>query len=267
MSARFDSQGFLGLHSEITLANARVGVVGVGGGGSHMIQQLAHIGVGTILVADPDVVEDRNLNRLVGAGWWDVGAKAPKVAVAERMTAHIRRESRLLPFQVAWQEAASNLRACHAIVGCVDSYRERDELEGFCRRFLIPYLDIGMDVFAFERGFTVSGQVILSLPGNPCLRCMGIVNDDLIGEEARRYGAAGSRPQVIWPNGVLASTAVGLLMQLLTPWDSRPIGSAYLEYDGNAHVVRPSQRLSAVATSSCLHYKLDEVGDPFFGRD
>jgi len=93
MSARFDSQGFLGLHSEITLANARVGVVGVGGGGSHMIQQLAHIGVGTILVADPDVVEDRNLNRLVGAGWWDVGAKAPKVAVAERDGAHPPRKS------------------------------------------------------------------------------------------------------------------------------------------------------------------------------
>lgn len=31
--------------------------------------------------------------------------------------------------------------------------------------------------------------------------------------EAQTYHAAGARPQVVWPNGVLASTAVGLVIQ------------------------------------------------------
>jgi molybdopterin-synthase adenylyltransferase len=58
------------------------------------------------------------------------------------------------------------LRACHVIIGCVDSYRERDELERFARRFLIAYIDIGMDVHPLDNGLVVGGQVVLSLPGH-----------------------------------------------------------------------------------------------------
>jgi hypothetical protein len=47
--------------------------------------------------------------------------------------------------------------------------------------------------------------------------------------EAEKYGAAGSRPQVVWPNGVLASTAVGLAVQLLTPWHPKPPAFTFLE--------------------------------------
>jgi hypothetical protein len=56
-----------------------------------------------------------------------------------------------------------------------------------------------------------------------CLRCMGIICDDVL--ERERYGAAGGRPQVVWPNGMLASAAVGIAVQLLTPW-CEPTGAA-----------------------------------------
>lgn len=52
-------------------------------------------------------------------------------------------------------------------------------------------------------------------------------------QEARTYGAAGGKPQVDWPNGLLASAAVRLFTQLICPWNSQPSGSALLEYDGN----------------------------------
>jgi molybdopterin-synthase adenylyltransferase len=156
------------------------------------------------------------------------------------------------------------LRACHVIIGCVDSYRERDELERFARRFLIAYIDIGMDVHPLDNGLVVGGQVVLSSPGHLCLRCMGIITDARIAEEARPYGAAGGRPQVVWPNGVLASTAIGLLVQLVTPWHPDPVGTAYLEYDGNRHTVQPSNLL-ALAGRTCRHYPAGEVGDPFLG--
>ena len=58
-----------------------------------------------------------------------------------------------------------------------------------------------------EKGFLISGQVILSMPGHPCMRCCGFITDERLKQEAERYGAAGARPQVVWPNGVLASTA------------------------------------------------------------
>ena len=71
-------------------------------------------------------------------------------------------------------------------------------------------------------------------PGGPCLRCCGLITDKRLEQEAERYGAAGERPQVVWPNGVLASTAVGLLAQLLTPWFPRPPLSGVRRQQGNA---------------------------------
>jgi hypothetical protein len=39
---------------------------------------------------------------------------------------------------------------------------------------------------------------------------MGLLTDEKLGGEAARYGNAGSRPQVVWPNGVLAPRPSGL---------------------------------------------------------
>ena len=127
----------------------------------------------------------------------------------------------------------------------MDNIRSKDELEGFCRRFLIPYVDQGMDVHRIGNsdGYLVAGQVVLSLPGELCLRCFGIITEDVLAEEARTYGDAGGKPQVVWPNGVLASTAVGLLVQLVTPWSKVRRRSAYFCYDANEGTVVEADRL------------------------
>ncbi len=46
-----------------------------------------------------------------------------------------------------------------------DSFIEREQLERFARRHLIPYIDIGMDVHELggEQYFLIGGQVILSI--------------------------------------------------------------------------------------------------------
>src|SRR5208282_851819 len=114
----------------------------------------------------------------------------------------------------------------------------REQLERFARRHLIPYIDIGMDVHDLGCSeFLIAGQVVLSMPGGPCLRCAGLITDERVAAEANRYGAAGGRPQVVWSNGVLASTAVGIVVQLLTPWSGKPPQFIYLDYDGNCGTV------------------------------
>ncbi len=82
--------------------------------------------------------------------------------------------------------------------------------------------------------------------------------------KGRKSGAAGGKPQVVWPNGVLASTAVGLVMQMLTPWFETPRDSAYLEYDGNIGTISPSYRVNLLAGRECPHYPVSERGDPLF---
>jgi len=64
---RYDRQSFLGSDSQIKIEACTIGVVGLGGGGSHIVQQLAHIGFQNYVLYDVDVVQETNLNRLIGA--------------------------------------------------------------------------------------------------------------------------------------------------------------------------------------------------------
>lgn len=61
---RLNRQSFLGADSESILRGALFGIVGAGGGGSHLIQQFAHPGIGGFVVVDPDVID-----RQTRTGW------------------------------------------------------------------------------------------------------------------------------------------------------------------------------------------------------
>jgi molybdopterin-synthase adenylyltransferase len=262
MQERKSRQTFLGESSDSDLSAACVAIIGNCGGGSHVAQQLAHVGIGKLLLVDPDVTEEPNLNRMVGSTPIDATKRRPKTAVLERLVKSINPDVETFTFDSKWQECAEQLRCCDIVFGCVDGFITRHELETYCRRFLIPYIDVGMDVTHFRGRYVVSGQVITSIPGRPCMWCMGFLNRELLGLEAARYGDAGPRPQVIWPNGVLASVAVGNAIHLLTPWSDQQ-RCAYLEYDGNRQTVSASSRLGHIDTS-CRHYPLSQVGDPFW---
>jgi molybdopterin-synthase adenylyltransferase len=258
---RFSRQSFLGLNSEEMIALCTVGVVGLGGGGSHIVQQLAHVGFQRYVIYDGDIVEESNLNRLVGAKSVDVLAATSKLHVAKMMIYGLQPQARVTALPCRWQDDPYPLRGCQIVFGCVDSYLGRHELEVACRRYLMHYVDVGMDVHGKERS-VIGGQVILSSPGNPCMRCMGLLTDDKLGEEAARYGNAGSRPQVVWPNGVLASTAVGLAVEIVTGWTGRPRRYAYLVYDGNQGTLKESATLRNLNIKACPHFSDSEVGDP-----
>jgi hypothetical protein len=164
-------------------------------------------------------------------------------------------------FAGRWQDNPAPLRECQIVFGGVDSYQGRHELEVTCRRYLMHYIDIGMDVHG-DKPPVIGGQVILSSPEGLCMRCMGFLTEEKLAEEAARYGNAGARPQVVWPNGVLASTAVGLAVDIVTNWTRRPLRHAYLVYDGNQGTVKESVTLRNLKITACPHFSDDDVGDP-----
>jgi len=253
MPDRFSRQKFLGDNSESIMEAAKVAVIGLGGGGPHVFQQLLHLGFYDLAGLDPDSIEFSNLNRLVGGTYRDAELRLPKTSIAARSARRINPDAKAVLIQGKWQENLALLKGMHLIVGCLDSYGARNELEAFCRRYMIPYIDIGMDVTKSGSSFTVSGQVLLSMPSEACMWCMGYLTEALIEREAENYGKAGGRPQVIWPNGVLASLAVGHVVSLLCPWSMTQI-PRYLEFNGNSQVVTPSNRLTVIDESRCPHY-------------
>ena len=259
-----DRQSFLGETSEDRLKALTVAIVGLGGGGSHVAQQLAHVGVGGFVLVDDDGIDETNLNRLVGGTCDDVKKEVPQVAIAARVIRAVNPDARVTVEAHKWQEVIDALRHCDVVFGCIDNVRGKDELEAFCRRLLIPYIDQGMDVHKMGEHFLIAGQVVLSVPGAPCLRCLGIVTEDALVDEGRNYGAAGGKPQVVWPNGVLASTAVGLFMQLVTPWQMISYVGECLEYDGNTHTIQASDKMRRLRGRPCPHRSVTDLGDPTF---
>lgn len=258
-------QSFLGSNSEDILKSLRVAIIGLGGGGSHIVQQLAHIGVGNLYLFDFDTIDEEgtNLNRLVGGTEADVRNGTLKVEIAKRLISGVDSSINVFTYG-SWQDSHEVLRQCDVIFGSVDSLLQRRDLESAARRFLIPYIDIGMDVNKVKDYFSISGQVVLSMPGQPCMQCLGILRESDLANEAGNYGAAGSRPQVIWSNGVLASFAVGVFMQLVTPWGNENGQTVLLEYDGNSQTVKPSNKLIYFSEIVCPHYSTSqELGDPF----
>lgn len=258
----YDRQSFLGPNSQYLFENITVGIVGYGGGGSHIGLQLAHVGVVNQVIFDDDKTEDTNLNRLVGAWSSDVMESSPKTSIADRTIKKVIPHANVI-LAGRWQQDAAKLQRCDIVVGCVDSYLERNQLEAQCRRYLIPYIDIGMDIHELEGKLSMSGQVILSMPDQPCMTCFGFLTEDKLKREAAKYGNVGGRPQVVWPNGVLASTAVGILIELITAWTQQHRSSAYLAYDGNLGTIEQHVRARFIK-EECQHYQIKDAGPPFF---
>jgi hypothetical protein len=259
---KYSRQSFLGDGAQGIIERVVIGLAGLGGGGSHIAQQTAHIGFQNYVVFDPDKAEDPNWNRLIGATGNDFAEGTLKIEIAERVIKGLNPDANVRAFAQRWQDNPEPLRDCDLIFGCVDGFSERRELEAFARRYMIPLIDIGMDVHRVgAEPPRMGGQVILSMPGGPCLFCLGFLSERALTREAERYGDAGPRPQVVWPNGILASTAVGVAVDLLTDWTRSLRDVVYMSYDGNLGTVQPHVRLQYLTERTCTHYPMNQVGD------
>src|ERR1700676_5289818 len=117
---RYSRQSFLGPDSQDLISKCTIAVVGLGGGGSHIVQQLAHIGFQRYVIYDFDLVEESNLNRLVGAKSIDVAAETPKLHIAKTMIYGLQPSAIVRGFACRWQENPLPLRECQIVFGCVD---------------------------------------------------------------------------------------------------------------------------------------------------
>jgi molybdopterin/thiamine biosynthesis adenylyltransferase len=269
---RLDRQSLaVGPHADATLRRARVAVIGASGGGSHVVQQLAHMGIGTLIPIDDQLVEETNLGRLVGAHAADV-ERTRKVEVARRLARGIDPEIEVEMMAARFPEMSviEALKGVDVVVACVDRFDVREGINAFCRRYLIPQIDIGIELRSSgERLVSADGQMIVSLPGRPCLRCWFLTDALLAAERRRRppgYDAnpdAPGEPQVVSMNAVLAGEACNSVLDLLTGYSGGARGAAFWQYDGRAGELTqhelPSRR------GDCPACAEEGLGDPSRG--
>src|SRR6202011_4253656 len=124
------------------------------------------------------------------------------------------------------QATIDAFRECDVIVACVDRLQVRDDLNRFCKRYLIPMIDVGIEITPDRNApgamEAITGRVTKVLPGGPCLRCQGVVDDDKLAAErdGQPLGYAGAAripdPAVVTLNGIVASAAATEVLQQLT---------------------------------------------------
>lgn len=236
---------------------ATVSVVGVGGGGSHIVQQGAHLSVGTIAAIDPDVLEGSNVNRVVCAGYADVGRYKAEI-LAERLKGL---GSTIIPVLARGEsdEGRSWLERSDVVFGAVDGIRARDNLEAICRAALVPYIDVGLTIDVGDDGTvrSIGGQIVVLIPGGPCLRCLGIITEATMMADREEYVAGAPEQQVISMNGVLASQAVSSALALLSDYAPQFPPPPVLYYDGLLGTLQADKYTASIA---CSHYPLSGAG-------
>jgi molybdopterin-synthase adenylyltransferase len=166
------------------LARLRVGIVGLGSVGSIVGEALSRIGISRIALIDPDRIEERNLDRTLGAVPEDVDAWTPKVRVAARQieASHTAQQIAVDPFEgsLLTREGLARVLDCDVLVSCVDRPAPRHVLNAVAYAHLIPVVDGGILARVGGAGALVHADWRIHTvgPGHSCLVCLGALRPE-----------------------------------------------------------------------------------------
>lgn len=215
-------QDFFGQEGQDRISRSLVGIVGLGGLGSHVGQQLAYLGVKRFVLVDGDSVSRSNLNRLIGGLEEDAVHGRLKVTVAERVIRTIQQAGEIVPVDAAFdpEKPPRELEDVDVVFGCVDEDLPRLQLTEYCFPRAVPYVDLATDILPEGE---YGGRVVFADAGKRCLLCHEEIDqhalararmtheqrqadDEIYGVARDALGEAG--PSVVSINGVVASLAV-----------------------------------------------------------
>ena len=220
------------------LKKLSAGVVGTSGTGSWVVEMLARLGVGRLLLVDPDRIEGKNLNRIVNSTRQHVREGCRKV---DALKAAVEK----MEFGTAVGVEGADLRSatillqlaeCDVLFGCVDSPFPRSLLNALATYYTIPYFDVGVRLVADGKGgiSSVYGGVHYLVPGGSTLFTRAVISYESVRADClRRYhpeqyqaevrakyieGIDEESPAVIPVNGVLSSHMVMEFLARLHPF-------------------------------------------------
>ena len=163
-----------GISAQNNISRLKVGIVGVGSVGCIVAEALARIGVGEIVLIDPDKVERHNLDRLLYGTVKDIGKCKVEVAEKAIRLHSTARDIKVvsLPASIHTWSAYKSALDCDVIFSCVDRPVARDVLNYIAYAHLIPVIDGGVAVeTAMDDLFSAHWRAHLITPYHQCMRC------------------------------------------------------------------------------------------------
>jgi molybdopterin-synthase adenylyltransferase len=149
---------------QLKLTRSRVAVIGAGGLGGQIILLLARIGIGSLVIVDPDKFDETNLNRQLFA--FDHTVNIPKVEAAGKNLASVNPAVEVIAVadKFTTQNASFLLTGVDVIADALDNIPDRLLLQAQAEKLNIPL------VYGTVAGF--DGQVMTIYPGDKGLRAI-----------------------------------------------------------------------------------------------
>lgn len=155
--------GSVGWEGQMALLQSTVGIVGVGGLGGWIVEGLARMGIGRMILIDDDVFEENNLNRQAFCREANVGQ--PKVVAARQRVAEVNGTVEVETHQVRVTTPAMMvelLRGADVLVDALDALPTRLALQRAAQQLAVPlvhgaiagYVGQVMTIFPEDRGLT-----------------------------------------------------------------------------------------------------------------
>ena len=156
--------GTVGWEGQIKLLESKVAILGAGGLGGWIIEGLARMGVGRLVIVDGDVFEENNLNRQ--ALCWECALGTPKVEAARQRVAQLNAAVEVTSLHI-WATAENLpdvLRGADVAVDALDRLPIRMTLQAVCNDLGIPLVHGAIGGYI--------GQVTTIFPGDAGLKAL-----------------------------------------------------------------------------------------------
>lgn len=220
-----------------SLQDIHVGVVGCGGTGSSVVEQLARLGTRHFTLIDPDVLSASNITRVYGSAERDIGK--PKVSLAKENVQRIAEDSvcREVIGAVTEQSVARCLDSCDIVFGCTDDNAGRLVLSRLAAFLLLPVFDCGVLLSSHRNGAIsgIDGRITTVVPEQACLVCrnridlrrasaemLTVEEFNVRAKEGYAPDLPGVEPAVVTYTTMAAATAVSELLERLIGYGPEP---------------------------------------------
>lgn len=226
-----------------TIEMLKIAIVGAGGTGSAVAEQIVRLGARDLLLVDADTLSLSNVTRVYGSTVHQVGT--PKVLVLaqhlEKIAPDIR--CKTVTGNCTHEPIARELSDVDLIFGCTDDNAGRLVLSRLSTYYMVPVIDIGVLISSSAAGDIsgIDGRITVLSPGNACLVCRDRIDmarasaEMQTRQERKRLADEGYapalgdlEPAVVTYTTMVAAAAVNELLERLV---------------GYGHPVRPSELL------------------------
>jgi molybdopterin/thiamine biosynthesis adenylyltransferase len=160
---RFQRFSLIGWWDQKRLTQAKILVVGAGALGNEIVKNLALLGIGNILIADLDLIENSNLSRSVLYRECDSGKSKAEIAAAAAKAIYPGMNVHYFHGDVIHDLGLGAFRWADVVLGGLDNREARLTINRHCWKVNRPWIDGAIE--------QIQGCARVFVPEGPCYEC------------------------------------------------------------------------------------------------